>query len=288
MFYLMLNMLLAIVLDAYSAVKESGANASPIWRDALTFTGMYRRRVGGGSGELSYSGMSKRLAPMCVGVAPIAAAAAAAAAATSATVAPLPAEKDGSTNDDAAAAAGAGSGSDTMDIMVHPQLQGTKSVAARMWREVDIDGNGKLDPLEVIGVIRRINSGAGAKNKLRQADLVALEAQIMADMDADGDGIVTESEFLRWWDSLTESEQVKLVGGVAMTEGDIALSLNLPQDEAVALFKEVQEDVNEHFENEMQQEATKQDLESSVTQLMLMLRTIDTRLAKIEQQQQQR
>ena len=106
-------------------------------------------------------------------------------------------------------------------------------------------------------------------------------------MDTDGDGVVSKDEFLDWWQRQDRSEREQLLGGVALTQAELAESLNLPPREAAELFEEVEEDIQETYNNKMQGQVTKMDLVQSMTQLMLMLHKIDGRLQKLEAVQKQ-
>lgn len=121
MFYVLLNMLLAIILDAYSTVKAEGENASPILRDAQTFGSMYHRRLQKEFSSKGYLEMSRTLAGLA-----------------STTHVQQVWDVDGSATNLSFA------------------LEGSHKVAARMWQEVDRDRSGSLDATEVWSVLRKI------------------------------------------------------------------------------------------------------------------------------------
>jgi hypothetical protein len=74
--------------------------------------------------------------------------------------------------------------------------------AMKLFREVDINGNGKLEGNELRQLVARLGK------RLTHGDLKSA----MDEMDRDGSGTVTLAEFIKWWGKLNEAENAEASG----------------------------------------------------------------------------
>ena len=145
-----------------------------------------------------------------------------------------------------------------------------------MWDLADSDGSGRLDASELWDVIRGLNPRLSAKSTAK------LQAKIMSEADSKHDGVLEQDEFLSWWGKQPLATLKSIAGGRFVTKQELASHLNLPTEEATALFHETEEDVHEQDEFIRGQIARKGDLEHSVATMTMMLRSIDERLQRLE------
>lgn len=153
-------------------------------------------------------------------------------------------------------------------------MRGASYLAARMWRQVDKDGSGHLDNAEIWRVMWQMNP------ELEEKELHSISQQMALEMDTDGDGCVSEAEFLRWWRDQTPEMQQQLAGGAVMAEQDLMTKLGLSELEAKSLFDEAGHSNTSSTELDREQPARKGDVESSMAEIMVMLRGIDARIAE--------
>ena len=76
--------------------------------------------------------------------------------------------------------------------------------------KIDADGSGELDRNEVAAFIKQLRPSRAMDIELKKMDGEDEIAEVMAQMDADGDGTVTFEEFSEWWrsgGSLTAAER---------------------------------------------------------------------------------
>ena len=67
--------------------------------------------------------------------------------------------------------------------------------------KIDADGSGELDRDEVAAFIKQLRPSRAMDIELKKMDGEDEIADVMAQMDADGDGTVAFEEFSEWWRS---------------------------------------------------------------------------------------
>ena len=118
--------------------------------------------------------------------------------------------------------------------------------------KIDTDGNGTLDRDEVAACMKLLRPSRFMDIQLAEMDGRDEIAEVMAQMDDDGDGTVTFEEFSAWWKaggSVTASEQVAegaercgdaLAGALeALAESRAARSQALASEEADRISEQV-------------------------------------------------
>ena len=67
--------------------------------------------------------------------------------------------------------------------------------------KIDADGSGELERDEVVAFIKQLRPSRAMDIELKKMDGEDEIADVMAQMDGDGDGTVTFEEFSEWWRS---------------------------------------------------------------------------------------